>query len=433
MSEQDIDAELEALEKPPTPVKQKKVPLWGRIFKPFYRLSVGQRWVYGIILVGAIYWASYVLNAAFGEKEVVTPDETVLTQAESTSDGSASINFNAQRSSRDTSETFIEQKQAEELAALEAAEEKRQSIAQGVTFADWEELEVSEEGEEKLATQQGAAVMASDAPGESQDVVHLTSDYYYSQQGQSVISKLESRFTSKSEPPKRGKTNWREVQNTGNTAVEPNTVSFGESNIDTAQAKQEVDPFDAKRGLLPGDSIPCFLEQALDSTVSTQVNCNVRTGVLKGARFVLSIEQRDDYLYLTASALVYRNQLGTVQAIAGPGGDLAMSGIRDEVNYHRLYRWSALLLGGAGEGVWEIVRQPRQQVISTNNQTSVTTGQFEDRDIAIAALSRPIALGTQAAIETFNTPPTVKVDQYRLVNVVFTNEFNAPWLPNITL
>lgn len=110
-----------------------------------------------------------------------------------------------------------------------------------------------------------------------------------------------------------------------------------------------------------------------------------------------------------------------------------MSGIRDEVNYHRLYRWSALLLGGAGEGVWEIVRQPRQQVISTNNQTSVTTGQFEDRDIAIAALSRPIALGTQAAIETFNTPPTVKVDQYRLVNVVFTNEFNAPWLPNITL
>lgn len=425
---------LDDLEQGPPATPKKKVPLWGRVFKPFYRLSVKQRVIYSLTVAGAFAWATYVLNSAFGEPEVVSSDGAVLTEAEAQGAAGASITIQGARTSDQPSDTFIEQKTQQERDALAQAEQNKTNFVESVTFAEWEEIE-----EEPTITETSVptsrvtnqTTSTRSTRSNTQARTGLTSAFYYEQDGQQVLTKLRERLSSRANETTGsvGSTSWhtRESTNQNNSANDTQDIAVMFDDPQNADNRQH------KRGLLPGDSIPCFLELGLDSRISRQVNCNVRTGALKDARFVLDVEQQGDYLFLAANTLVYRGEVGNIDAIAGPGGNIAMSGVADDVNRHTLMRWSALILGGAGEGVWEIVRQPRQTVVSTPTSTTVESGDYEDRDIAIASLSRPASILTQAAIDTFNMPSTVKADQHRLVYVVFGGEFSAAWLPNIKL
>jgi type IV secretory pathway VirB10-like protein len=429
MSQSD-DQALEALEEAPKNSKRKKIPLWGRVFSAFYQLPTPQKLLYLLMLFIVVVWFYHLMSKVTGTDAVIIQQDVITDNEDA---AGSDLNFGGGKEIGATSSDFIAAKNGTEQAELEKAKEEKTSMIQGVTFADWEDT-AAEEDEPEVAYRPTPTNTVKDKqsePSESEKKA-MARIYYEGDKGNAAFEVMMARLGTKKNDSFESKTTWptnKQVstapQNTVFETAEDRPSAFSSPAISEQVSK--------KRGLLPGDSIPCFLEKSLDSTISTQVNCNIRTGVLKGGRFVLRAEQKDDYLILTSSSLVYGNNYGQPSAIAGPNTDVAMSGVRDRVDYHTLYRWSALLIGGAGEAVWEIVSQPNQTVVTTGTSTSVTSGDYDDKDLILGALSRPASIASQAAINEFNKAPTVYADQYRLIYVVMTTAFDAQWLPNINL
>jgi type IV secretory pathway VirB10-like protein len=426
---QSEDQALEALEKDPDNTKKKKIPLWGRVFSAFYQLPTPQKVLYMLMLFIVAFWF-YSLMSRVTDTDAVVIQQDVITDNEDAA--SSDLDFSDGRQVGPTSYDFIAAKNATEQAELEKAKEEKSSIIQGVTFADWEDTAEPEE-EPEIAYRPTPTNTDKNKQSEHSESEKnaLAIFYYESEEGNAAFEVMMARLGT-NENDGAGKTTWP-INKKESTAPQNTFFESGEERRSAFSSPTKSEQLSKKRGLLPGDSIPCFLEKSLDSTISTQVNCNIRTGVLKGGRFVLSVEQKSDYLVLTTSSLVYGNNYGQPSAIAGPNTDVAMSGVRDKVDYHTLYRWSALLIGGAGEAVWEIVSQPNQTVVTTGTSTSVTSGDYDDKDIILGALSRPAAIASEAAINEFNKAPTVYAEQYRLIYVVMTTAFDAQWLPNIKL
>lgn len=217
------------------------------------------------------------------------------------------------------------------------------------------------------------------------------------------------------------------LANTANQTVQ-------NSNRATPEDMREpsVSPESGLRHLLPGDTLVCQLVKAIDSDVSRETYCLIHGTALDGGRITLTVKREEDYVFLEGTNLVYRNKFVPLSgAIAVDTGHIAANGMRDSVDYHRLMRFSALMLAGAGSAVTNLVGQPRTRTTTSATQTTVETIKASESEIITAALARPAEIATENLLEVYNTPPTVYLEQNKIIHVYFSQPVTAPWMPDL--
>lgn len=229
-------------------------------------------------------------------------------------------------------------------------------------------------------------------------------------------------------PQKQGQQagNNQDAKNTGNQSANNANQTSGSTQAGT------VADASLGRGLLPGDILPCTLIFAINSDLSSVSACEVVRGPLKGAIIGLSVQREEEYVTLTSTGITFNDYYETLSGIAISMEAYGTTGIRSDIDRHTLSRWSSLLFAGAFDGVWELYRQPRQQTIVTDSGIVQTTQEPTDRQVLLAALSRPASILTQSAAKNFEKPNTIYVHRGELVGIYIQQPFNKEWLPDVS-
>ena len=186
------------------------------------------------------------------------------------------------------------------------------------------------------------------------------------------------------------------------------------------------------RGLLPGDVLPCKLVFSINSDLSSVSACEVVRGPLKGAIIGLNVQREEEYVTLTASGITFNDYYDSMAGIAISMEAYGTTGVRSDIDRHTLSRWSSLLFAGAFDGIWELYRQPRQRTIVTDQGIVQTTEEPSDRQVLLAALSRPASILTKTAETYFERPNTIYVHRSHLVGIYIQQPFNREWLPDVS-
>ena len=210
-------------------------------------------------------------------------------------------------------------------------------------------------------------------------------------------------------------------------------AEIAKSNIKDAESPQLQQATYTPRHLLPGDVLVCQLNKAINSDVSRETTCRVHGTRLDGGRVTLTVKREKDYVYLEGTNLVFGNHFIQIQkAIAVDTGDVAANGLRDDVDYHRLVRYSALMLAGAGTAISELVGQPQSRQTTTSTTSTYETIRASESDIIKAALAKPADLAADHLLEVFKTPPTVYLEKDKIVHIYFASAVTAPWMPDLS-
>jgi hypothetical protein len=223
----------------------------------------------------------------------------------------------------------------------------------------------------------------------------------------------------------------------GNTSAQQNIQNAGSSvstaaNTQVATNQTTQQKADLGRGLLPGDILPCKLVFSINSDLSSVSACEVVRGPLRGAIIGLNVQREEEYVTLTASGITFNDYYETMSGIAISMEAYGTTGIRSDIDRHTLSRWSSLLFAGAFDGIWELYKQPRQRTILTDQGIVQTTEEPSDRQVLLAALSRPASILTKSAEKYFERPNTIYVHRSHLVGIYIQQPFNTEWLPDVS-
>ena len=332
-----------------------------------------------------------------------------------------------------SNEAVVAQMQTQSANMAEYGEEKGYSGLEDVRFSNWmtQKEDPSLNFKPPLPRDEGAALVSASGGGAGvpDQLINieevsgwLAADLGLSKQSAGRPTPIPAQTQQPTaQPTQQGATSRPNLRN---------------QHAETEVPKQESTHADVDthiRHILPGDQLICQVTKAINSDVSRQTNCTVRGSNLDGARITLNIKRDGDYLFINGTNLVFGNKYVALDgAIAVDTGDVAANGLRDDVDYHRLVRWSALLLAGGGEAVTELVGQPKIKQSSTATQTTWESIEASDSDIVKAALARPAAIAKEELLQTFRTPPTVYLDKDRIVHIYFMNAVTAAWMPDMT-
>lgn len=334
-------------------------------------------------------------------------------------------------------EPVVAQMQAKSADMAEYGEDKGYSGLEDVRFSHWmtQEEDPSLKFQPPLPKDEGATVGAASqgATGVQAQSINidevsgwLTADLVSSRQISGAPTAIPAQ-TAQPAAPQQGATSRQNLRNKQSeiAASQREKTIGGEPSSPSTSTKL--------RHILPGDQLICQVLKAINSDVSRQTNCTVRGSNLDGARITLKIKREGDYLFIDGTNLVFGNNFVPLTgAIAVDTGDVAANGLRDDVDYHRLVRWSALLLAGGGEAVTDLVGQPKMRQTTTATQSTWESIEASDSDILKAALARPAAIAKEELLQTFRMPPTVYLDKDRIVHIYFMTAVTAPWMPDMT-
>lgn len=317
---------------------------------------------------------------------------------------------------------------AQQADALEAqrAFESNSSGMQNVEYGNWLDVKPEEEKPEAMN------------PAFARTTSNNTT---YNQQGQSeAVKRVSQRIAGElAQANARQFTSTPIQQMQQAQAAQVNTRTMQNQALAQALSDPEADtkkPEESAssnlRHILPGDTLVCQVVKAIDTDVSRETYCVIHGTPLDGGRITLTVKREIDYVYLEGTNLVFQNRfIPLAGAIAVDTGDVAANGLRDDVDYHRLLRFSALMLAGAGSAVTDIAGQPRTRVTTSATQTTVENIKASESEIITAALARPAQIASDSLLEVYKTPPTVYLNKDRIIHMYFSKPVSAPWMPDL--
>ncbi|MBE8233451.1 MAG: hypothetical protein HAW67_06905 [Endozoicomonadaceae bacterium] len=209
-------------------------------------------------------------------------------------------------------------------------------------------------------------------------------------------------------------------------------VDKGTSNNNTNTDLGKVADLTPSNVLTPGDVIAVQLDNYINTDESGSFVRMTMLSPIEGAIIMGEYAQNDGVLNITTSTLSYEGKVIGFPGIVVTADTKMRSGLSTDTDYHSIYRWSALILGGALQGIGEAYLNASDEVI-VNGDTVIKTNKRDSKDLLFGVAKGVGDKFSSIVQNEFNTPPTVVLDptEEAIYGIMVTDLVDLTGFPEI--